>query len=53
MSTFSEIYWNTRPPSSDPCKKCPKSNVCDSVCIARARWWDRAMEKIRRKLNVK
>lgn len=51
MSTFSQIYRNTRMPASNPCEKCKRSATCDQICIERARWWDRAMEKIRRVLK--
>lgn len=49
--SFANTYQNTRPPTSDPCEKCPKAEDCDQICIQRARWWDAQMEKIRRKLE--
>lgn len=45
--TFSEIYKNTRMPTSNPCKKCGSAAERDRVCIARARWWDAVMKKLR------
>lgn len=52
MSPFSKTYWSTRPPRSNPCDTCPKAQDCDSICLIRARWWDVAMKKIRRRFGV-
>lgn len=32
--TFSQIYKNTRLPTSNPCKKCGSAAERDRVCIA-------------------
>lgn len=44
--TFSEIYKNTRMPTSNPCEKCRNAAECDRAYIARSRWWDAVMKKI-------
>lgn len=49
--TFSEIYKNTRMPTSNPCKKCGSAAERDRVCIARARWWDAGVMKISKQVK--
>ena len=45
-------YQNTRPPKSHPYKKCKNKDDCHKICIARARWWDIRMQKLRKELGV-
>lgn len=52
MSTLSQIYKNTRPPTSDPCEKCPNAEICNAICIQRARWWDVQIAKLRKELGL-
>ena len=32
----------------EPCLKCSARDYCENICPARADWWDKQMEKIRR-----
>lgn len=33
--------------TEDPCKKCSIRYYCDTICPARAKWWDVCMERLR------
>lgn len=39
-------------PARNPCEECTQRSWCDRICYVRARWWDAAMEKIRRALGI-
>lgn len=51
--SFPNTYAATRPPRKHPCPDCPKRDNCKAICIARARWWDKQMAKVRKKMGVK
>lgn len=42
---------SARPQNVSPCEWCKIAKTCNQICIERARWWDKSMEKIRRNLN--
>ena len=35
----------------NPCAGCRWSENCDSICVARAKWWDESLEQIREVLK--
>ena len=37
--------------AKDPCRKCPARRWCDQPCQMRLWWWDRQMERIRRRFS--
>lgn len=36
--------------TADPCATCSVRYYCDTICPARAKWWDVCMEKLRGRL---
>lgn len=45
--SFTNTYWSTRPPRSNPCDACKEARDCDRICLIRARWWDVVMKKLK------
>lgn len=37
---WEKIYKVIKPPKTNPCMKCSANGSCDSICPARAKWWD-------------
>lgn len=35
----------------DPCEGCSSNDNCDTICQARAKWWDARMEKLRKEVG--
>ena len=34
--------------AKDPCERCSSNEYCDTICPARAKWWDAQMEKLKK-----
>lgn len=47
-----KTHQNTKDPKSNPCDTCKNKDHCSALCLARARWWDVQMEKIRKAVGV-
>lgn len=35
-------------PGKNPCQGCRREETCDSICVARAKYWDDCLEKERK-----
>ena len=35
-------------PGKNPCRGCRWEETCDSICVARAKYWDDCLEKVRK-----
>lgn len=38
-------------PDEDPCEGCNINYYCDKICLARAKWWDVQMKKLKKELK--
>jgi hypothetical protein len=48
---MSKEYWEIPEPSEHPCTSCKITN-CTYVCFTRWRWWDAALNRVRKKFGL-
>lgn len=50
--TWSRQYRRTPAQKVNPCSNCTSLQRCNSICPARARWWDHQLANIRKALKL-
>jgi radical SAM protein with 4Fe4S-binding SPASM domain len=48
---WSEAYRKAKTPRQDPCLKCRTADYCTQICPAKAKYWDKTRNKLKRMMN--